>query len=161
MAAQPSPRRRFQFRLRTLMIVVTLLALPGAYVATQAKFVRARSAWKTRYEHCHFPCISWGGTYDGPDLPPVRRWLGDQPVSFVLFEYGVAQDDVDEAKTLFPEAEININLVSPGYRAEDRKPAPPGLTLPQPVPVGRMNENLPPRRPTPPPPASTGRSTQL
>ena len=28
MAAQPSPRRRFQFRLRTLLIVVTLLAVP-------------------------------------------------------------------------------------------------------------------------------------
>jgi hypothetical protein len=32
MAAQTSPRRRFQFRLRTLMIVVTLLAGVCAYV---------------------------------------------------------------------------------------------------------------------------------
>jgi hypothetical protein len=29
---QPSPRRRFQFRLRTLMIVVTLLAVACGYV---------------------------------------------------------------------------------------------------------------------------------
>jgi hypothetical protein len=32
MADQPSPRRRFQFRLRTLMIVVTLLAALSAAV---------------------------------------------------------------------------------------------------------------------------------
>ena len=42
MAAQPSPRRRFQFRLRTLMIVVTLLAVPCAYIGWQAKIVRAQ-----------------------------------------------------------------------------------------------------------------------
>jgi hypothetical protein len=28
----PSPRRRFQFSLRTLLIVVTLLAVPMGYV---------------------------------------------------------------------------------------------------------------------------------
>jgi hypothetical protein len=33
MADQPSPRRRFQFRLRTLMIVVTLLAVIWGTVA--------------------------------------------------------------------------------------------------------------------------------
>jgi hypothetical protein len=32
MPHQPSPRRRFQFRLRTLMIVVTVLAVPLGYV---------------------------------------------------------------------------------------------------------------------------------
>jgi hypothetical protein len=37
-------RRRFQFRLRTLMIVVTLLAVACAYVAWQSKIVRERRA---------------------------------------------------------------------------------------------------------------------
>jgi hypothetical protein len=32
MADQPSPRRRFQFRLRTLMIVVTVAAMRYGYV---------------------------------------------------------------------------------------------------------------------------------
>jgi hypothetical protein len=32
--------RRFQFRLRTLMIVVTLLAVPLGYVGWQVKIVR-------------------------------------------------------------------------------------------------------------------------
>jgi hypothetical protein len=44
MADQPSPRCRFQFRLRTLMIGVTLLALVCAYVGGQAKIVKERKA---------------------------------------------------------------------------------------------------------------------
>jgi hypothetical protein len=40
MADQPAtPRRHFQFRLRTLMIGVTLLAVPLGYVGWQAKIV--------------------------------------------------------------------------------------------------------------------------
>jgi hypothetical protein len=44
MSDQPSPRRRIQFRLRTLMVVVTLLAVPCGYVGWQAKIVRERKA---------------------------------------------------------------------------------------------------------------------
>ena len=44
MADQPSPRRRFQFRLRTLMIVVTLLAVVCGYVSNQGAIVRQRKA---------------------------------------------------------------------------------------------------------------------
>jgi hypothetical protein len=39
---------RFQFRLRTLMIVVTLLAVACGNVGWQAKFVRARTAMRQR-----------------------------------------------------------------------------------------------------------------
>jgi hypothetical protein len=48
MPDQSPPRRRFQFRLRTLMIVVAVLALPCAYVGWQAKIVRERRAMLTR-----------------------------------------------------------------------------------------------------------------
>ncbi len=37
-------RRRFQFRLRTLLIGVTLLAIPCAYIGRQASIVRAQPA---------------------------------------------------------------------------------------------------------------------
>jgi hypothetical protein len=43
MPDQPSPRR-FQFRLRTLLIGVTLLAVPCAYIGWQLKIVRERQA---------------------------------------------------------------------------------------------------------------------
>jgi hypothetical protein len=50
MQAEPSkaelPKRRwFQFSLRTLLIGVTLLAVPLGYVGWQAKIVRERQAW--------------------------------------------------------------------------------------------------------------------
>jgi hypothetical protein len=43
--AEPPKRTRrwFQFSLRTLMIVVTLLAVPMGYVGWQAKIVKSRS----------------------------------------------------------------------------------------------------------------------
>jgi hypothetical protein len=41
---------RFQFRLRTLMIVVTLLAVPFAYVGWQARIARDRSAREKEQE---------------------------------------------------------------------------------------------------------------
>jgi hypothetical protein len=44
MPDQPAPRRRFQFRLRTLMILVTLLAGVCGYIAWQAKIVKERKA---------------------------------------------------------------------------------------------------------------------
>jgi hypothetical protein len=37
-------RPRFQFRMRTMMIVVTLLAVPCGYVGSQAKIVRERES---------------------------------------------------------------------------------------------------------------------
>jgi hypothetical protein len=40
MADQRPPRRWFQFRLRTLMIGMTLLAVPCSYVGWQAKIAR-------------------------------------------------------------------------------------------------------------------------
>jgi hypothetical protein len=42
--ASPSPCRRFRFRLRTLMIGVTVLAVPCAYIGWQAKIVREHEA---------------------------------------------------------------------------------------------------------------------
>jgi hypothetical protein len=41
---QPSPRRRFQFRLRTLLIGVTLLAVACAYIGPHLKKVQERKA---------------------------------------------------------------------------------------------------------------------
>ena len=46
MEAEPPKRKRrwYQFGLRTLMIAVTLLAVPLGYVGWQAKIVRERKA---------------------------------------------------------------------------------------------------------------------
>jgi hypothetical protein len=60
--ADPPKRKRrwFQFSLRTLMIGVTVLAVPCGYVGWQAKIVRERTAWDTEYKQCHWPVVAWG-----------------------------------------------------------------------------------------------------
>src|SRR5690348_1919362 len=79
MPDQPSSRRRFQFRLRTLMIVVTLLAVACAYIGWQAKIVRERRIELERTVDLRVVGI------DGSDkwgiIPWVRRVLGDKPIA--------------------------------------------------------------------------------
>jgi hypothetical protein len=46
MPDQPSPRRRFQFRLRTLLICVTAFCVViGGYTGWQNKIVKERQEW--------------------------------------------------------------------------------------------------------------------
>jgi hypothetical protein len=87
--------RRFQFRLRTLLIVVTLFALPLGYVGWQAKIVRERTAWLRTHQ--------WQeGDYSR--LPFVRRWLGDFPVEILWISTPPNDSERQMAISLFPEA---------------------------------------------------------
>ncbi len=99
---------RFQFRLRTLMIVVTLLAVPMGYVGWQAKIVRERKEEirKITYEG------GLVGFWDvaAPPLPMevrtvpfVRRWIGDRAVLSVLFKKGTTDEERQRIKEMFPE----------------------------------------------------------
>ena len=111
MAAQPSPRRRFQFRLRTLMIVVTLLAVLMGYVGGQAEIVRARQAWLKAHSELDFFMVSHtyevlihGDKTKSPSL--LRRWLGDHELeSWEVFR-NASTDQLSEINALFPEATI-------------------------------------------------------
>ncbi len=112
MPDQFSPRRRFQFRLRTLMIVVTLLALPCGYVGWQAKIVRERKVLRETVIGSFvtaedFSKMVQGGAFKLETLPHVswlRRLLGDEAiVTISVFKV----DDVDAVRVAFPEAEVN------------------------------------------------------
>ena len=121
-ANQPSPRRRFQFRLRMLMIGVTLLAGVCGYVAWQAKIVQERRAvadlvlhyeggvyWSSEVkralptasglriweDHIVFPLreVSW-----------LRRWLGDDAATYILYRMQMPKDEITRVKAAFPEA---------------------------------------------------------
>jgi hypothetical protein len=108
MADQPSPRRRFQFRLRTLLIVVTLLSVPCAYIGRQARVVAERRAWLAAHPISQrdqlwdsLDClITLGDQTEYPSL--VRRWIGDEAIR-ILF---VGQSDAETAEALFPEAAV-------------------------------------------------------
>src|SRR4051812_15210089 len=86
----PIPRRRFQFRLQTLLIVVTLLAVPMAYVGWQAKIVTDRRHLRELIAGAggtvtvNLPAKS--GTNPAPLPQPnwLRSLLGDEPAGFII-----------------------------------------------------------------------------
>jgi hypothetical protein len=100
MADQPSPRRRFQFRLRTLMIGVTVFCVVvGGYVGWQAKIVRERRALLDE--------INAAGGGEVPDIahrPPwLRRILGDENVGFMVVPYMTDGETMARIFRLFPD----------------------------------------------------------
>jgi hypothetical protein len=100
--AEPPKRKRrwFQFSLRTLLIGVTLLAVPLGYVGWQAKIVRERGAFLEN----HF-CLSAEHSPTGPvEAPWMLRVLGAKPIYYVLVWN---QADAERAASLFPEAIVS------------------------------------------------------
>jgi hypothetical protein len=100
MADQPSPRRRFQFRLRTLMIVVALLAVPLGYVGWQMKIVREREAFLQN----RFWLPGESSPFDPVQAPWMLRLLGAKAV-YQVTVWGRA--DKERATSLFPEAMVD------------------------------------------------------
>ncbi len=98
MPDQPPPRRRFQFRLRTLLIGVTLLALPMGYVGWQVKIVRERKAIFKIPQIVAF-------TVDGePRLRWIRRCLKDFVCSELPVGDNAAEAELTEYRIALPEA---------------------------------------------------------
>ena len=89
---EKSRRRWYQFRLRTLLIGMTLLgSVCGTYVSREAKTVAERMAWKNRppldYSHPNdWKTIQVRNSAVDPSL--IRRWLGDYPTEFLLVHPG-------------------------------------------------------------------------
>jgi hypothetical protein len=102
-------RRRFQFRMRTLMIVVTLLAVACAYLAHEAKIVRERKAFlqSPGERVIQSPSYRNGQPVD-PDMKVswIRRMLGDGPVSMIALPMGTEKTECDRITALFPETKI-------------------------------------------------------
>src|ERR1700688_4093263 len=105
--AEPPKRKRrwFQFSLRTLMIVVTLLAVVSAYVGWQAKIVRTRKAWLSSNrqglsEALYVTRDVLGDQEKGPSW--IQVWLGDESYREIWAQPEAGQD----AAKLFPEARI-------------------------------------------------------
>jgi hypothetical protein len=89
---------RFQFRLRTLLLMVSLIAMPCAYVGWQAKFVRERIAY-LRIHHAY-------KAGDVSRLSALRRWLGDIPAEIVWIPATANDSERKLAASLFPEARV-------------------------------------------------------
>jgi hypothetical protein len=122
MADQTSPRRRFQFRLRMLMIVVTLLAVACGYVGWQAKVVRQRAEvlnWlqeRGPLKHVVYGTPGydteqdvhrrWSVAINDPDLPWLRRLLGDHWIMTIIHPTAAVDDEIERVRKAFPEAQL-------------------------------------------------------
>jgi hypothetical protein len=107
MSHEMNARRRFQFRLRTLMIGVTLLAVPMGYVGWQATIVRKRtSELDTLGKNCK---IIFAPADARPRLPWIRRLLGDKDVAAINLP-PTTIEEVYRVKEVFPEADVVGNL---------------------------------------------------
>ena len=99
----PSMINRFQFRLRTLFVGVTLLAVPMAYVAHEAKIVRERKSLLDRAPEFE-PCDNWHG------ISWMRRMLGDEAVGIIQLLVASSDEEVERYQTAFPEASIHRSI---------------------------------------------------
>jgi hypothetical protein len=111
-ADQPPPRRRFQFRLRTLLIGVTLLAVACGYVGWQASIARDRQAWliaHPRRDAMLVPIrtlatLAAGNNQSRPLI--IRRWIGDAAQDTIELDAPATVEEERRAVMLFPEARV-------------------------------------------------------
>jgi hypothetical protein len=118
------PMRWFRFRLRTALLIVTLLAIPCAWIGSEWKIVRERAALIDSVR-AHGGAITTTGFVTsnaegwtaGPGIkieagdkrPPisiVRRWLGDQDVSLIVISSDFPDSDEQRILGLFPGTDL-------------------------------------------------------
>jgi hypothetical protein len=114
-AEPPKRQRRFQFRLRTLLIVVTLLCVVGGYVASQARIVQERQSWLadkttiwsyTTLDSAVFSCASefQNAFASNCHIPIIRTRLGDKPIYSIEYDRNTPEKTQYELRRVFPEA---------------------------------------------------------
>jgi hypothetical protein len=106
MFAEPPPRRRFQFRLRTLMIGVAVVAVVcGAanWYRGEVEYVRERDRLTSERP---FAGAQMPGPHAPRTIPWIRQRLGDMQYIEVFLEPSASDEDVERYQRAFPEAKI-------------------------------------------------------
>ena len=102
------PRRWFQFGLRTMFVVVTVVAVPAAWASYNLNWIRQRHAAEAAPGLPRFVSYAARETLHRRSTETLSwglRLFGEQAVPLV--NCGPASKmKVDDLKTLFPEAEI-------------------------------------------------------
>ena len=116
----PAPkhtRRRFQFGLGTMFVMVTVVAV---WLGWELTFVRERrTALEWLKKNGGF-VVSVAETKNNQVPPPEpvneipiwRRWLGDEAMYFVVPPDNATEDDLSRFQRLFPEA-VWPDLIDP------------------------------------------------
>ena len=109
---------RFQFRLRTLMIMVTLVAAVCGYVAHEARIVRERRIQITARSSSRI--LVYHGEQALPNGPNWFRFaLGDVPIEWISPDHRYATS-ADMLRALFPEAVVGDPKPVPRWALQSR-----------------------------------------
>ena len=118
-APPAQPRRRwFRFSLRTLLVLITLIA---CWLGWESHVVRSRKQLRQDMElrpGVRFLTADLYRFYNGPGAPPqpavrvsqLRQWLGDQAIQEIEYQRGYHNLSPQEVATLsrtFPEAKVH------------------------------------------------------
>jgi hypothetical protein len=103
-----------RFKLRTLFVLIALISIPLGWAAYQLNWQRRREKFLTRTHagKLHMGLIA---------APWSLRLFGEIPADYLL---NVADVDVEEARSLFPEA-IKINPAQSDFPQRDVTPVAP------------------------------------
>jgi hypothetical protein len=96
---------RFQFRLRTVLIVVTLIAVMCGHVGWQARIVQERKALLRTYADTQVRFASFDERRDS-EIPLLRRWFGDHFVNSIALR---ASGNAALYEAAFPEADVTVD----------------------------------------------------
>jgi len=109
--------RWYQFSLRTLLIVVTLLAVACGYVGWEAKVWRTRKAMVRESEE--LVVLMFPNEYEG-EIPVVRRWLGDHAYTTIWIGAEESEEVFQRYTDVFPEADVTLVRMTDIRRAARR-----------------------------------------
>ena len=108
--APPTRRRRFQFGIGTMLLIVTVFA----WLSWELKFVWDRHDAKAKaiyampadgYEHVREKVLP--EVTEQPRIPIWRRWLGDEPFLLLILHPEAPDEDLHRMRRLFPEATVH------------------------------------------------------
>jgi hypothetical protein len=107
--------RRFQFRLRTLLIGIALVSLLLGWLGWQFKVVQERRAIRSEIQNAGGMFVTLPPLPDPnekftkqADISWIRRLMGDEAVSVISLPHDTltGDDDLTRIKAAFPEASI-------------------------------------------------------
>ncbi len=113
---------RFQFRLRSLMIVVTLNCIGCGWLLSQATIVWERKAM------LKIAPVSWVDDDDTAGLTWLRHVMGDRGIGTIVLDKPTTDEQLNHYRAVFPEASI-YRTANPAAQVLTRKQVRPRFML--------------------------------
>ena len=109
-------RRWFQFSIRTMFVLVTVLTVLGYWLGYQLNWIHerhnARVGTGIGKAAIRQPDGSTKWIVLTPDAPWPLGWFGEKGVKFLMLPKSTPREEVDRILALFPEADREIEFVA-------------------------------------------------